>query len=193
MPSKSLAEWGGKRSDELDEIERAHAAVGGSSRGRRFATQQINRAYAVLLASQFQGFCRDLHSECVDHMMTALASTTAMHIIIKSELTRGRKLDSGNAQPGSLGEDFKRLGIDLWDEVYKLDPLNRARNQMLENLNKWRNAIVHQTLDPSRLGGTTVLRLNEVRRWRVTCERLATSFDEALRAHLLGLTGTSPW
>ena len=116
-----------------------------------------------------------------------------MHTIIKSELTRGRKLDSGNAQPGSLGEDFKRLGIDFWDEVYKLDTLNKARNQMLENLNKWRNAIVHQTLDPSRLGGTTMLRLNEVRRWRVTCERLAASFDEALRVHLLGLTGTSPW
>jgi hypothetical protein len=177
----------------LDEIERAHAAVGGRSGGRRFATQQINRAYAVLLTSQFQGFCRDLHSECVDHVMTALAPTAAMHVIIKSELTRGRKLDSGNAQPGSLGEDFKRLGIDLWDEVYKLDTLNKARNQMLENLNKWRNAIVHQTLDPSKLGGTTVLRLNEVRRWRVTCECLATSFDEALRAHLLGLTGTSPW
>jgi hypothetical protein len=193
MPSKSLAKWRGNRSDELDEIEGAHAAVGGSSRGRRFATQQINRAYAVLLTSQFQGFCRDLHSECVDHIMTALAPTASLRIIIKSELTRGRKLDSGNAQPGTLGEDFKRLGIDLWDETYKLDPLNRARNQALENLNKWRNAIVHQALDPSKLGGTTVLRLNEVRRWRITCERLATSFDESLRAHLLGLTGTSPW
>src|SRR5207244_5983636 len=127
-----------------------------------FATQQINRAYAVLLASQFQGFCRDLHSESVDHIMDALAPTASMRMIIKSELTRGRKLDSGNAQPGNLGEDFKRLGIDLWDEVYKPDPVNKARNQMLENLNKWRNAIVHQKLDPSKLGGTTVLRLNEV-------------------------------
>jgi hypothetical protein len=193
MPSKSLAEWRCNRSDELDEIERAHAAVGGSSRGRRFATQQINRAYAVLLASQFQGFCRDLHSESVDHIMAALAPTTSMRMIIKSELTRGRKLDSGNAQPGNLGEDFKRLGIDLWDEVYNLDASNKGRNVLLEDLNKWRNAIVHQSLDSSKLGGTTALRLNEVRRWRVTCDRLATSFDEALRAHLQGLTGTSPW
>jgi len=193
MPSKSLAEWRGNRSDELNEIAQAHAAVGGSSRGRRFATQQINRAYAVLLASQFQGFCRDLHSECVDHIMAALAPTAAMCMIIKLELTRGRKLDSENAQPGSLGEDFKRLGIDLWVEVYKLDAVNKARNRLLENLNKWRNAIVHQTLDASKLGGSTVLRLNEVRRWRATCERLASSFDEALRTHLQGLTGTSPW
>jgi RiboL-PSP-HEPN len=193
MPSKSLAEWRVNRSDELDEIERAHAAVGGRSRGRRYATQQINRAYAVLLASQFQGFCRDLHSECVDHIMAALAPTAALRTIIESELTRGRKLDSGNAQPGNLGEDFKRLGIDLWDEIYKLDNSNKARNALLETLNKWRNAIVHQTLDPSKLGGTSTLRLNEVRRWRVAGGRLATSFDEALRNHLQGLTGTSPW
>src|SRR5881275_1872749 len=130
MPSAALVLWSTVWEGELDELEAAHRSVGGTGRGRRFATQQINRAYAVLLASQFQGFCRDLHSECVDHLMTALAPTAAMHVIIKSELTRGRKLDSSNAQPKSLGEDFKRLGIDLWDEVYKLDPLNKARNQM---------------------------------------------------------------
>ena len=57
----------------LDEIAGADAAVGGAARGRRYATQQINRAYAVLLASEFQGFCRDLHSECVDHVLTVIA------------------------------------------------------------------------------------------------------------------------
>ena len=101
MPSKSPLEWRGDRSDALDEIERAHVAVGGRSRGRRFATQQINRAYAVLLASQFQGFCRDLHSECVGHIMTALAPTYSMGMIVRSELVRGRRMDSGNAQPGT--------------------------------------------------------------------------------------------
>jgi hypothetical protein len=193
MPSKSLAEWRGQRADALDEIAKAHAAVGGTSRGRRFATQQINRAYAVLLASLCQGFCRDLHSECVDHIITELARPASIASILRSELTRGRKLDSGNAQPGSLGEDFGRLGIQFWEEIYRLDPLNKARNVLLERLNKWRNAIVHQSLDPIRLGGTTTLRLTQVRSWRTTCNRLSAAFDEVLRAHLQGLTGTSPW
>jgi len=47
----------------LDEIEAAHASVGGTGPGRRYATQQINQAYALLIASQFQGFCHDLHTE----------------------------------------------------------------------------------------------------------------------------------
>jgi hypothetical protein len=37
----------------LDEIERAHVAVGGSSHGRRLASQQINRAYARMALSRF--------------------------------------------------------------------------------------------------------------------------------------------
>jgi RiboL-PSP-HEPN len=192
MPSKSLAGWRGQRADALDEIARAHAAVGGTARGRRFATQQINRAYAVLLASHFQGFCRDLHSECVDHIITQLAPATSMAAMLRLELTRGRKLDSGNAQPGSIGDDFGRLGIQFWDELYKSDLTHKFRNVTLEKLNRWRNAIVHQSLNPLRLGGTTTLHLTEVRAWRNTCNRLATAFDEVLRTHLQGLTGTSP-
>jgi hypothetical protein len=60
-------------------------------------------------------------------------------------------------------------------------------------LNKWRNAIVHQDFDRAELGGTTILRLQRVRRWRGACHQLAQSFDEVMRHHLQALTGTSPW
>ena len=69
MPSNSLVKWNGERLEALREIENSHVMVGGTERGRRHATQQINFAYAALLSSQFQGFCRDLHSECIDHIV----------------------------------------------------------------------------------------------------------------------------
>src|SRR5437870_518257 len=72
MPSRSWRHWHSVRARELDEVEAAHTAIGGSGPGRRTATQQINRAYAVLLASQFQGFCRDLHTECVDYLVALI-------------------------------------------------------------------------------------------------------------------------
>src|SRR5258708_37377975 len=116
MASFSYRHWRAVRIRALDEIATAHAAVGGSARGRRYATQQINRAYAVLLASQFQGFCRDLHSECVDHLVSAIAPPPALRPLVRTDLTRGRKLDRGNAQPASLWSDFNRLGINRWPE-----------------------------------------------------------------------------
>ena len=72
MPSHSFIRWNVERSDALDEIENAHAMVGGTERGRRYATQQINYSYAALLSGQFQAFCRDLYSECVDHIVATV-------------------------------------------------------------------------------------------------------------------------
>src|SRR5262245_57515056 len=116
MPSTSYQEWTNRRSRALDEMAQAHVAVGGSQRGRRYATQQINRSYAVLLASHFQGFCRDLHSECVDHLTNALLPAV-LQPIVRAEFTLNRQLDSRNAQPGSIGSDFDRLGVDFWTRV----------------------------------------------------------------------------
>ena len=193
MRSTSYQNWVTARADALDEIKQAHVAMGGAARGRRYATQQINRAYAVLLASQFQGFCRDLHSECADHLVSAIAPPPALRSLVLTELTRGRQLDRGNAQPASLGADFGRLGVDFWKEVDRHDPRNKARRTCLDALNDWRNAIAHQNFDPAKLGGTTTLRLAQVKQWRTACRRLAQSIDEVLRTHLQALTGAAPW
>lgn len=101
MPSRSLLRWAGERAAALDEIETAHALVGGTERGRRYATQQINYAYAALLSAQFQGFCRDLHSECVD----AVVSILPAHVrrFIGPELTRARASTAGTHTPGPSG------------------------------------------------------------------------------------------
>jgi hypothetical protein len=193
MPSLSRHEWLTSRAGALDEIENAHAAVGGRSRGRRYAPQQINRAYAVMLASQFQGFCRDLHSESVDHLLSAIAPPPALRPILRAELTRGRQLDRGNAQPASLGADFGRLGIDFWREVELHDPRHATRKRYLGRLNGWRNSIAHQDFDPAQLGGTTTLHLADVKKWRRSCQRLARTFDDVMRDYLRGLTGIRPW
>jgi hypothetical protein len=192
MPSTSYLRWISQGAKALNEIEQAHAAVGGTGRGRRYATNQVNQAYVVLLASQFQRFCRDLHSECVDRLVAAVA-LPALRAVMRAEFTWGRKLDRGNAQSGSIGEDFGRLGIDFWTEVRGYNSRSAAWQALLDDLNAWRNAVAHQDFDPARLRGATALRLAQVRRWRATCRGLARGFDEVMRRHLLTLTGVSPW
>jgi hypothetical protein len=194
MPSNSYQEWATGRADELDEIERAHAAVGGTGRGRRYATQQVNNAYAVLLASQFQAFCRDLHSESVDRLILAITPLN-VRPIVRNALTRDRQLDKGNAQPSSIGSDYGRLGLDFWQEVEGIDPFNHQRKGRIEILNGWRNAVAHQNFDKTKnkLGGIPALRLSHVREWRRDCTRLARSFDDVMAGYLRAQTGTAPW
>lgn len=199
MPSQSWQEWYSTRASKLDEIEAAHRSIGGTARGRRYATEQINHAYAVLLASQFQGFCRDLHSECVDFIIQGLVPVVAtapagfLQSVLQGVLVLGRQLDKGNANPGNIGADFNRFGLQFWEQVYREDSGNVRRRELLEELNSWRNAIVHQDFDPSKLGGTTTLHLAHIRQWRRACDGLTLSFDNVMHQHIATATGSAPW
>src|SRR5258708_2890508 len=152
MPSQSLRKWLDVRVLELDEIENAHLSVGGSGRGRRYATQQINHAYAMLLSSQFQGFCRDLHTECARHLVAAI-TPDGLQLAVRAAFLFDRKLDRGNPNAGDIGADFGRFGVAFWPEVKAQDRRNGSRARLLEELNLWRNAIAHQDFDPDKLGG----------------------------------------
>ena len=191
MPSRSLQKWKTERTSELDEIETAHTAIGGSGRGRRYATQQVNHAYAVLLSSQFQGFCRDLHSECVDHLLQII-QPASLQVVLSAEFLLHRKLDKGNPTPSNLGADFNRFGLDFWREVNRIRQTNKDRQKRLDELNDWRNAIAHHDF-ATKLGGRANLRLQEIRRFRSGCNALATDFDRVMAKYLAGVTGSVPW
>jgi hypothetical protein len=193
MPSASLQAWRTERRIALNELEAAHRGIGGSRRGRRYATQQINQAYTVLLSSQFQGFCRDLYEECVGFFVQSVTAGL-LRSALRDILLLHRKLKTGNPNSGNLGEDYNKFGLTFWDEVKKLDLRNQARKDRLEELNAWRNAIAHQDFDPAKLRGTTLfLRLRQVREWRNACDQLADAFDEVMRSHLQTVNGVSPW
>jgi hypothetical protein len=156
-------------------------------------TQQINQAYVVLLSSQFQGFCRDLHEDSVDTLVASIISPTLL-AIYRGNLLFGRKLDTGNPSPGNIGSDFNRFGFSFWPTVDADHSRNPQRRRTLATLNRWRNAIAHNTFAPDMYrGGRPSLPLSEVQNWRRACDGLARSFDNIMRAHLLAATGVAPW
>jgi len=193
MASKALVGWRKRSARVLDEIEAAHGLVGGRTAAGRFAAQQINHAYVVMLCSQFQRYCRDLHTECVGVLTPSPVSADTRLLLLKRELTQRRKLDAGNPNPGNLGADFGRLGIDFWTVVDARDRNGPQRRRMVEEMCSWRNAIAHQDFDPARLGAGKILRFAVVRRWRAACDELARTFDSALFTYLRGIMGRDPW
>lgn len=191
MPSQSLIRWNGERADALNEIENAHAMVGGTERGRRYATQQINYSYAALLSGHFQGFCRDLYFECVDHVVAL--TPPQLQPFLRTEFAEYRQLGRGNPHPGAVGADFGRLGVNFWTEVYAIDARNSRRRELLQELVNWRNAIAHQDFDAIAPGGTPTLHLARVRLWRRAVGGLARSFDQVMYNYLRTLPGGNPW
>jgi len=146
----------------------------------------------VLLCSHFQRFCRDLYSESIDHL-TAQPAFAALVPVLRSALIVGLKLSIGNANPGNIGADFSKLGVDFWEQVRKRDRRNRIRQQRLEELHRWRNAVAHQDFTSPAIGGREALRISEIRAWRSVCECLALEFDRVMSVYLQSITGVRPW
>ena len=191
MPSVAYLNWRTFRAAVLDEVEAAHSSIGGTAPGRRYATQQINNAYALLLAAEFQGFCRELHDECVGVLIKVIP--VPLQEIVEVSLSLGRQLDRGNATPSALGSDFGRFEIRFWPSLFESDPRIQEWQRGLSELNEWRNAIAHSHFPTNLASATVRLRLKNVQNYRKLCGRLARAFDRLLLEKLQGLTGQLPW
>jgi hypothetical protein len=55
--------WASARTDRIKRLRAAHQTLGGTGPGRRWVTDELNHALILRLASEFQGFARDLHDE----------------------------------------------------------------------------------------------------------------------------------
>lgn len=192
MPSRSLQTWQVDARRALDQIESAHRAVGRTGRGRRFAVQQINQAYVVLLSSWFQAFCRDLHTECIDHLAGSV-SPPGVAGFVRRRFMDARKLDAGNPNAGNIGSDFDRFGIKFWPALGVYSRHTEPRRRRLMMLNQWRNAVAHQDFTHADLGGADELRLTRIRLWRKSCDHLAVDFERVMHDYLRDVTGTAPW
>jgi hypothetical protein len=192
MPSRALRNWQTRSRKVLDEVEAAHAVVGGGRGARAFARQQVNQAYVVLLSSQFQRFCRDLHDEAAD-FLSAQAEFAPLAPMLKASLSQARRLDSGNPNPSNIASDFSRFGFDIWVLASGRNARTRGRRERIEALNRWRNAVAHQDFRSPHLGGRETVRLAEIRGWRAACDGLAVDFDGILRVYLNAVGGVQPW
>lgn len=196
MASRALARWQGSQADALNELVNAHHAVGGEGPGRRYATDQLNRALVLALAAQFQGFCRDLHSEAAAFVAASIEPAD-FRPLVSAALTQARLLDRGNAQSSSIGADFGRFDLKIWDAIYTMHLLNSGRRRKLDQLNAWRNAIAHEDFafneEKRLLTANTSVILRHIRAWWSACDQLAIAFDVAVASHLKGLVGRTPW
>lgn len=176
----------------FDELRRVHRAFGGTGPGRRRGTEQLNHSFVLLLSARFQAYGRDLHSATATAIESGVAGTLSG--VIGASLTRGRKLDVGNPNPGNIGSDFNRFGFNFWTVVKAADRRNPGRQLKLENLNAWRNAISHHDI-ASKQGQLQPahIKLSVCRNWQSALNGLVESIDDVVAVQVQALVGTRPW
>ncbi len=184
MPSRSLLHWRTDRVPRLAAVE-GQCAAPGQPPGLADANL---RAVVLLLSAHFQGFCRDLHTECI----AALVATVppAAQSIVQTQCLAGRGLDGANPRYEIIRDDFRRFDFDIAPAL-GADPANTLRITHLGHLNSWRNFVAHDKPTPPAVGGP--FSLATVTGWRASYDGLAVAFDGLLYAHLRKIFGADPW
>jgi hypothetical protein len=142
-------------------------------------------ALFVSLAAEFQGFCRDLHDDAAFTLASSLGLGIDPRVsVVRNALVRARKLDVGDANPGTLGSDFAILGVTLWLDIHASYPTRGTKwRTTLENLNGVRNAVAHS--DAAKLAAVKQkqpLNLATFKRWRRSIDGAASGFDKVVGA-----------
>lgn len=196
MPSESYNIWTTTRLPLITKLDDAHKAVRRNHVGRPHGVQYLNHAFTIAIASHFQAFCRDLHSECVDHLRGFVESSgvgQATIDVIFFSILLSRKLDSKNATSSSLGSDFGRFGFNFIPALKAQSKLNKQRLSHLDEMNAWRNAIAHQNFNNKKVDVSGYLTLSKVRTWHNACDKLTLSMDNLMKERLRSLTESDPW
>jgi hypothetical protein len=173
MGSNALAALS-TRLEDIGQLMAAHAAVGGTNRGRRFYVDALNRASVLLLSGHLEGYLEDLLEE-------ALA---AVHPGIEAKPLISR---FSNPSIGRINALFAVLGMERpCDHVRWRNASNASVKRNINQLVEERNRIAHGTV------GVQAYK-DQVTRYRQYVTGFARRFDDLVRQRVAELTGVQPW
>lgn len=196
MPSHALIRWQTDRLARLNRIEAQNVAVNAALPPDPALIDENLRGFVLLLSAHFQGFCRDLHTECIQAASNAVPAP--MLLMFQTLCEQGRELARANAKYSSIKSDFERFDFDLTSAL-TADPAlpmatlatNQAHITRVDHLNAWRNYAAHHNPLPPPAGGPFAL--PTVLIWKDSCNGLATELDRVMYNRLMTLTGAAPW
>lgn len=187
MPSASLTKLQQTRLSSLSHIEAQCAACVASAPPNIPLIDENLRGYVLLLAAHFQGFCRDLHTECAQIIASKVRKS--LEILFQTQFTARRELDRGNANAKSIIEDFNRFDFAMKAQLNGIVGASALKKSLYE-LNEWRNAAAHHN---TALPTSGPLAVPLIRGWHNACDSLATAMDRILYTQVKAQLRRQPW
>jgi hypothetical protein len=197
MPSPALGLWKSDRAVCIDRLLAAHKHVRVTNSGRRWVTDELNHSLILRLASEFQGFARELHNDTSEAVVAALAPGDAsLQATLLQPYQAGRRLDRGNADPDTLRQDFGLFGVNVWSALGQRYPSRAPRwHRQLRLLTTARNGLAHA--NEARIQQVVaegwLLTLPFIHRWRIGLDGLASGMDDVIGHHVHRTLGVQPW
>jgi hypothetical protein len=147
MPSAAFTRWQNDRLSRLNEVEAHCAEVVALVPPNLTFLDETLRGFVLHLSAHFQGFCRDLYTECSQLWIAAIP--LRLQATAQRQFTAYLALERGNPSYTNIRRDFNRFGLVL--NLQAAHPAGPQRVTDLAHLNEWRNKAAHQSTKP--LGG----------------------------------------
>lgn len=189
MPSAAFLHWQADRFVRLNQVEAHCIDVSASIPPNAAFAEETLRGYVLHLSAHFQGFCRDLYTECSQIWIAAIPED--FRETARSQFLSQLTLDKGNPSYENIKRDFNRFAIQL--DLQMAHPQGFQRVTDLGHLNDWRNKAAHQGKQPLGGGAPLSLTLPVVQGWKASCDGLADSLDDIMRNELQRILGVDPW
>jgi hypothetical protein len=127
--------------------------------------------------------------------VAAVVTPPGMAATMQRQFAARLYLEQGNPNNENLVKDISRFGfvLNFTAPAVAAHAANGLRLTDLGHLQAWRNRAVHQGTSPLGGGVPAALTLPIIQAWRVSCDGLATSLDDNMYNHLLGVLGANPW
>lgn len=147
MPSAALTQWQNDRMHRLSEVDAHGAAVLGLVPPNPTFLDETLRGCVLHLSAHFQGFCRDLYTECSQIWIAAIP--VGFRATAQAQFAAHLAIEKGNPTHDNIKRDFNRFGFLL--QLQAAHPAGAQQVTDLGHLNDWRNKAAHQGTSP--LGG----------------------------------------
>jgi hypothetical protein len=189
VSSAAFTRWQNDRMPRLDEVEAHCAALLTLVPPNPTFLDETLRGFVLHLSAHFQGFCRNLYTECSQIWIAAIAE--GLKATAQAQFSAQLALEKGNPTYDNIKRDFNRFGFLL--DLQAAQPAGPQQVTDLAHLNDWRNRAAHQGTRPPGVGVPAALTLPIIRGWRRSCDGLAVSLDVIMSAELLRIVGAAPW
>jgi hypothetical protein len=194
MPSNALTTWQNDRLLRLNAVDAQCHAL--HAAGPANSADELLRGYVMLLSAHLQGYCRELYSECLQHV--SAGAPIPMIGTVQAMGSAELQINRANPKWASIRADFGRFGFDLRAALLAAATApgglglagHNERVQHVSHLNKWRNYAAHH-LTNVPAGGPFVPAT--VTAWKDSCDSVATELDAVMYNRVMTLTGVAPW
>ena len=91
--------------EDIERLLELHKSEGGSSPGRRFGLEVLNKSAIVLMTAFWEAYCEDIASEGLAHLVQHAKTVDALPIELKKTVAKELKAEAHELAIWSLSDD----------------------------------------------------------------------------------------